>query len=421
VKIAIIGSGIAGLTAAHHLHPEHDITVFEADGHVGGHVHTHDVAIGGHDYRIDSGFIVFNRQTYPNFIELLAGLGVDSQDSDMSFSVSCGASGLEYNGSNLNTLFAQRKNLLRPGFLGMLRDIIRFNREAPKLLRDEGDEIGLGDYLADGGYGRLFRDYYILPMGAAIWSTEPSRMLSFPARFFVRFFLNHGRLSVTDRPVWRVIKDGSRSYVARLIAPFQEKIRLHHPVERIIRHDDHVSVYTRAAGAERFDAVFLACHSDQALDLLADPSPAEREVLTAIPFHPNEAILHTDTRLLPKKRLAWAAWNYMMPEGPGGKLSITYNMNILQGLDAKQTLCVSLNAGERIDPNKVIAGMTYHHPLFTPAGAAAQARHREIDGTHRTYYCGAWWRNGFHEDGLVSALDALHHFRQDFYTSTDMR
>jgi predicted NAD/FAD-binding protein len=338
---------------------------------------------------------------------------VVGQDSDMSFSVSCGLTGLEYNGTSLNALFAQRENLLRPGFWAMLRDILRFNREAPWLLQDEGEEIGLGEYLARGGYGRLFRDYYILPMGAAVWSTDPERMLGFPARFFVRFFQNHGLLSVNDRPTWRAVKGGSRAYVDRLVRPFANRIRLNSPVERILRREDGVVLYTQACGAEAFDAVFLACHSDQALALLAEPTAAEREVLSAIPYQPNEAVLHTDTRLLPKRRLAWAAWNYLMPEGPEGRLSLTYDMNLLQGLDAPETFCVTLNAGERIDPDKVIARMTYHHPLFTPEGTAAQARHREIDGTRRTYYCGAWWRNGFHEDGVVSALDALRHFEED--------
>lgn len=421
MKIAIVGSGISGLTAAHHLHPEHEITLFEAGGHVGGHVHTHDLGLGGRDYRIDTGFIVFNRRTYPNFIELLAELGVEGQDSDMSFSVSCGDAGphpgLEYNGTSLNALFAQRENLLRPGFWGMLRDILRFNREAPGLLLgEEGDEVSLGEYLARGRYGAMFRDYYILPMGAAIWSTDPGRMLGFPARFFVRFFQNHGLLSVSDRPTWRVVKGGSRAYVDRLIRPFADRIRLNSPVERIVRREDGVILYTATGGAEAFDAVFLACHSDQALALLAEPTLAEREVLSAIPYQPNEAVLHTDTRLLPRRRLTWAAWNYLMPEGPGGRLALTYDMNRLQGLDAPETFCVTLNAGERIDPGKIIARMTYHHPLFTPEGAAAQARHREIDGTRRTYYCGAWWRNGFHEDGLVSALDALLHFRQDIHS-----
>jgi len=281
-------------------------------------------------------------------------------------------------------------------------------------LHGDGQEISLADYLDANRDGRLFRDYYILPMGAAIWSTDPAQMLGFPARLFVRFFQNHGLLSVSDRPVWRAVKGGSRAYVERLIAPFRDRVRRLSPVERINRHDGYNTVYTRAAGAERFDAVFLACHSDQALALLADPAPAEHEVLSAIPYQANEAVLHTDTRLLPRRRLAWAAWNYLMPEGPGGRLSLTYDMNILQGLAAPENFCVTLNGSERIDPGKVIARMTYHHPFFTPEGTAAQGRHREIDGTRRTYYCGAWWRNGFHEDGLVSALDALAHFRQDF-------
>jgi predicted NAD/FAD-binding protein len=433
MKIAIIGSGIAGLTAAHHLHPEHEITLFEAGSHVGGHVDTHDVQLGGKHYAVDTGFIVFNHRTYPRFTELLAELDVASQPSDMSFAVSCQRSGLEYNGTSLNALFAQRGNLLKPRFWGMLNDILRFNREAPKLLaqveqadvelgsRELGSaELSLGDYLDQGGYGQHFRDYYILPMGAAIWSTDPTLMLDFSARFFIRFFINHGLLSVTDRPQWRTIKGGSRTYVERLIASFRSQVRLNTPVRRLTRHADYVDLHL-AEGSERFDAVFLACHSDQALALLADPSEAEREVLSAIPYQANVAVLHTDTKLLPKRKLAWAAWNYLMPEGPGGRVCLTYDMNILQDLDVvatspkadPETLCVTLNAGERIDPDKVIASMTYHHPLFTLAGVAAQARQREINGTARTYYCGAWWGNGFHEDGVVSALAALRHLRDD--------
>ncbi len=412
MRIAIVGSGISGLTLAHHLHPEHDITVFEAGGHIGGHVHTHDVMLGDRAYAVDSGFIVFNHRTYPHFTQLLADLDVASQPSDMSFSVSCAASGLEYNGTSVNSLFAQRENLVNPAFWGMLRDILRFNREAPALLHGAGGEIALGDYLERHGYGQRFRDYYILPMGAAIWSTDPARMLNFPARFFVRFFMNHGLLSLDDRPQWRVIRGGSCAYVERLVAPFRDRVRLNTPVRRIFRHDDGVEL-ALDDGTARFDAVFLACHSDEALRLINDPTPAERAVLAAIPYQENEAVLHTDTRLMPKKRLAWAAWNYLMPEGPGGRVCLTYDMNRLQSLDAPETFCVTLNASERIDPDKVIARMTYHHPLFTPEGVAAQARHREIDGTLRTYYCGAWWRNGFHEDGVVSALDALRHFRDD--------
>ena len=415
MRIAIVGSGIAGLGAAHRLHREgHAITLFEAGPHAGGHVHTHDLPLGGRDYHVDSGFIVFNDWTYPNFIALLDELGVASQASDMSFSVSCGITGLEYNGSTLNSLFAQRANLVSPRFWGMLRDILRFNREAPRLLEEPGNEIGLGDFLSAGGYGRLFRDYYILPMGAAIWSTDPARMLAFPARFFVRFFLNHGLLAVKERPQWRVITGGSRVYVDKLIAPFRDRVRLNCPVRRIERRDQGVSLSSAAGGQEDFDALFLACHSDQALALLADPSPAETQVLSAIPYQPNEAVLHTDTRLLPRRPLAWASWNYLMPQGPGGRLALTYNMNILQGLDAPATFCVTLNASERIDPAGILARLTYHHPRFTLEGAAAQARQREINGAHRTYYCGAYWRNGFHEDGLVSALTALAHFRADF-------
>jgi predicted NAD/FAD-binding protein len=413
MKIAIVGSGIAGLTAAHLLHPEHDITVFEADSRVGGHVHTHDVELGGHHYAVDTGFIVHNDRTYPNFVGLMDELGVERQDSDMGFSVSCSRTGLEYNGANLNALFAQRSNLARPAFWRMLGDIMRFNREAPLLLKADGGDLPLGEYLHREGYGVMFRDYYILPMGAAIWSTAPALIQRFPARFFIRFFINHGLLSVSDRPVWRVIKGGSRRYVEALTAPFADHIRLNCPVRRIDRFDDHVELCL-GDGSIHFDAVFLACHSDQALAMIAAPSERETVILSAIPYQDNEAVLHTDTRLLPKRRRAWAAWNYLMPDGPQGRVSLTYNMNILQGLDAPETFCVTLNAAERIDPVKIIARMTYRHPVFTLNGITAQKNHRAIDGTRRTYYCGAWWRNGFHEDGMVSALDAVRHFESDY-------
>ena len=413
MRIAIIGSGIAGLTTAHLLHARHDITVFEAGNHVGGHVHTHDVELAGRQYAVDTGFIVHNGRTYPNFIGLLNELAVQCQDSDMGFSVSCSRSGLEYSGSNLNTLFAQRRNMVRPGFWRMLADILRFNREAPALLEDNGADIPLGEYLQRERYGNLFRDYYILPMGAAIWSTDPALMEQFPARFFIRFFLNHGLLSVNNRPAWRVIRGGSRSYVDRLIAPFVGRIRLNCPVRRIRRLDEQVILGLDDDQAH-FDAVFLACHSDQALTLLESPDARETAVLGAIPYQSNEVVLHTDTRLLPAQRRAWAAWNYLMPNGPQGRVSLTYNMNILQGLDAPETLCVTLNATDAIRPDTIIARSTYYHPLFTPEGVAAQLQHRAIDGIRRTYYCGAWWRYGFHEDGMVSALDAVRHFESDY-------
>jgi len=412
MKIAIIGSGIAGNVAARQLQREHDITVFEAGAHIGGHTHTHDVAIGGQTYAVDTGFIVFNDWTYPNFIELIRDLGVESRPSHMSFSVRCERSGLEYNGTSFDTLFAQRRNLLRPRFWRMLRDILRFNREAPRLLADAGAEtLTLGDYLAGSDFGREFIDYYIIPMGAAIWSADPEMMLGFPARYFVRFFHNHGMLSVDERPEWRVIAGGSRGYVDKLVAPFRERVRLNTPVEWVRRYPTHVTVKARGSEPERFDALFLACHSDQALRLLADPSTSEREVLGAIPYQENEVVLHTDTRLLPRRRRAWAAWNYHVLPEARGRAAVTYNMNILQGLEAPVTFCVTLNRSEAIAPGRVIRRLTYHHPVYTLAGVAAQARQAEINGARRTYYCGAYWRHGFHEDGVVSALAAVEHFR----------
>jgi len=413
MKIAIVGSGIAGNVAAWHLQREHEITVFEAGDHVGGHTHTHEVEQAGKVYSVDTGFIVFNDWTYPNFIQLLDQLGVVSQPSHMSFSVRDEQSGLEYNGTSLNSLFAQRRNLLRPSFWRMIRDILRFNREAPALLTGSDDEISLGDYLASRDYSHEFIRHYIIPMGAAIWSTDPDTMQRFPARFFVRFFQNHGMLSVDTRPTWRVIRGGSARYVEKLTAPFRDRIRTRTPVEWVRRVPGQVLVKARGIEVERYDAVFLACHSDQALRLLADPSPAEREVLGAIPYQENETVLHTDTRLLPVRPLAWAAWNYhVVPDGHG-RVALTYNMNILQTLDAPTPFLVTLNRTDAIDPARVIKRISYQHPLFTPAGVAAQARQQEINGPLRTYYCGAYWRNGFHEDGVVSALQALDHFRMN--------
>ena len=413
MKIAIIGSGVAGNVVARRLHRAHDITVYEAASHIGGHTHTHSVEQAGRRYEVDTGFIVFNDRTYPHFIALLDELGVASQESSMSFSVRNEASGLEYNGTTLNTLFAQRRNLLRPSFLGMIRDILRFNREAPALLAERGSELPLGELLARGRYGRAFVEHYIVPMGASIWSSDPASMLEFPARFFVRFLHNHGMLTVNDRPVWRTIRGGSARYVEKLTAPFRERIRLNTPVEWMRRLPGSVIVKARGSEALRFDAAFLSCHSDQALRLLADPSRVERDVLGAIPYQTNEAVLHTDTRLLPKRRLAWAAWNYHVLPGQAGPVALTYNMNILQRLDAPTPFLVTLNRSEAIDPARVIKRITYHHPLFTPSAVAAQARQRELNGAHRTYYCGAWWSNGFHEDGVVSALHSLAHFEQD--------
>jgi predicted NAD/FAD-binding protein len=413
MKIAIIGSGIAGNVAAYRLHHEHEITVYEAGNHVGGHAHTHNLDLDGRRLAVDTGFIVFNDRTYPNFIALLEELGVASQPCAMSFSVRNDARNLEYNGTTVNSLFAQRRNLLRPSFLGMVRDILRFNRQAPQLLLQGEGELPLGEVLQRHGYSRYFVDHYIIPMGAAIWSTSPGAMFSFPARFFVRFLMNHGMLTVNDRPQWRTIAGGSARYVEKLSAPFRDRIRLRTPVEWIRRQPGSVIVKAAGQESERYDAVFMACHSDQALRLLSDPTHTEREVLGAIPYQRNEAILHTDSRLMPRRRLAWACWNYHSIASHQGPLALTYNMNMLQNLDAKQTLMVTLNRSDMIDPDRIILRTTYQHPVFTTASVAAQTRQRDLNGWHGTYYCGAWWRNGFHEDGVVSAMDALAHFRED--------
>jgi predicted NAD/FAD-binding protein len=413
MKIAVIGTGIAGNVAAWHLCREHQITVFEAGSHAGGHTHTHIVDDGGRPFAVDTGFIVFNERTYPNFIALLDRLGVESQHADMSFGVKCEHTGLEYKGSSLNTLFAQRRNLLRPSFHRMLRDILRFNRESRTLLERGDDALSLGHYLRANRYSAAFTENYIIPMGAAIWSAIPQRMLAFPAAYFVRFFANHGLLDLKNRPQWRVIRGGSRRYVEKLCAPFRRHIRLNTPVTAITRRPTHVEVHSARHGMERFDRVFIACHSDQALALLRDPSPQERAILGAIPYQRNEAVLHTDTSLLPRRRLARAAWNYHRLAGDAAPVALTYNMNLLQSLETSQTFLVTLNHSAAIEPRKVIARVSYDHPVFTPAGVAAQQRQREINGIRGTYYCGAYWRYGFHEDGVVSALDALAHFREN--------
>jgi predicted NAD/FAD-binding protein len=410
MKIAIIGSGISGLACGHYLHRKHEISVLEAAPRIGGHTATADVAMGGRRFAIDTGFIVYNDWTYPNFIALMESLGVATKATEMSFSLSDSSSGLEYAGSNLNTLFAQRRNLLSPSFLGMLKDIMRFNREAERDL--EGGFVAadstLGEYLDSKAYGAAFRDYYLLPMGSAIWSTDLDDMGQFPLHFFLRFFRNHGLLNVVDRPQWRVIEGGSREYLAPLSAPFSDRIRCGVKILHVRRYDDGVELTFESGLTERYDHAVFACHSDQALGLLADPSHQEQQILGAIPYVNNEVVLHTDTRLLPAKRRAWSAWNYQR-RVPGQRATLTYNMNILQGIDSPETFCVTLNDTESINVHKRLGIFNYAHPMFTLEGMKAQERWSEING-QRTWYCGAYWRNGFHEDGVVSAsrvADAL--------------
>ncbi|MCF4996963.1 FAD-dependent oxidoreductase [Pseudomonas syringae] len=405
MKIAIVGSGISGLTCTYLLNRRHDVTVFEASDWVGGHTHTVNVTVDGRDYAVDTGFIVFNDWTYPNFIRLLGQLGVAFKPTEMSFSVTDPQTGLEYNGNNLNSLFAQRSNLFSPGFWGMLKDILRFNKNALRDLAEQriAADTTLDDYLKAGGYGERFILHYIVPMGAAIWSMPMAEMLKFPLEFFVRFFKNHGLLSVSNRPQWRVIEGGSSAYVAPLSASFKDKIRLNCAVSRVDR-DDHGIVIHSPAGIERFDKVVFACHSDQALKLLAAPSRAEQAILGALPYADNEVVLHTDTALLPSRKAAWASWNFRLNGAGHTHAAVTYDMNILQGIRSDTTFCVSLNQSAGISPSKVLAKYTYAHPQFSLEAVAAQKCWAQIDGEQNTHFCGAYWANGFHEDGVVSAL-----------------
>lgn len=406
MKIAIVGSGISGMTAAWLLHAHHDITVFEAGDYVGGHTHTIDVQIDGERHAIDSGFIVFNDRTYPNFLRLMDRLGVASQPAPMSFSVRCDRTGLEYNGTSLNGLFAQRRNLFRPRFLRMLRDILRFNRESLELLADEREDLTVEEYLTTRRYSRSFADQYLLPMGAAIWSCPVETFARFPMRFIVEFYLNHGLLSLRDRPQWRVICGGSKNYVATLTAPFQNRIRLNSPVQNVRRDAEGIVVSVAGQPDERFDHVIFACHSDQALKILGtEATRTERELLSAFPYQPNVAVMHTDESVLPRRRMAWAAWNYhIRRQNDGRSATLTYNMNILQSIRSRHTFCVTLNSEEDIAPEKIIGRWIYHHPVYTAERRRFQQRHAEVINRNHTSFCGAWWGNGFHEDGVNSAI-----------------
>ncbi|MGX5218320.1 NAD(P)/FAD-dependent oxidoreductase [Pseudomonas segetis] len=411
MKIAIIGSGISGLTSAYLLNRKHQITVFEASDWIGGHTHTVEVETAGKRFAIDTGFIVFNDWTYPHFIRLLGQLGVAYKPTQMSFSVSDPVSGTEYNGNSLNSLFAQRSNLISPRFWNMVRDILRFNREVIDDLNNYRihPSMTLGQYLKAGGYCSRFTEHYIVPMGAAIWSMSLQDMLDFPLQFFVRFFKNHGLLSVNNRPQWCVIEGGSSRYIAPLSASFKQHIRLNCPVQRVERDAEGVNIYS-TNGLERFDKVVFACHSDQALALLAQPSAQERQILGALRYADNDVVLHTDTRLLPQRPLAWASWNYRLGGPVEQPAAVTYNMNILQGIQSDTTFCVSLNQSAQIEPSKILGRYSYSHPQYSLDSVGAQSRHEELLGPNHSYFCGAYWANGFHEDGVVSALRVARHF-----------
>jgi len=405
LKIAIVGSGISGLASAHYLSQHHEVTVFEGSDRVGGHTATMDVKLGTRRYAIDTGFIVFNDWTYPNFIALMDELGVTSKPTAMGFSVNDLSTGLEYSGTNLDCLFAQRRNLVSPRFLAMVRDILRFNKESINDLDSEAlsEAETLGDYLQRNGYSEGFKEQYLIAMGSAIWSADCETMMAFPVSFFVRFFKNHGLLSVKNRPQWRVIEGGSREYLRPLCQRFESRIHTNAEVQRIERHASGVNLNLTDGRSFSFDQVVIATHSDQALAMLGDPSVQEQDILGAMPYQSNDVVLHTDIQMLPKNKKTWSSWNYQLGVSTD-RAVVTYNMNILQGIEAPETFCVTLNNTDAINPNLILGRFTYDHPVFSLRGMAAQQRWAEINGTNNTWYCGAYWHNGFHEDGVVSAL-----------------
>jgi predicted NAD/FAD-binding protein len=413
MRIAVIGTGVAGLVAAHRLHRDHELTVYEADDRVGGHTHTVRVDLADETHWIDTGFIVHNDRNYPGLQALFDELGVATQPSRMSFSVSDDAGDFEYSGTPRG-VFGQRSHLANPRFLRMIADLLRFNREAAALARlPLGAGPSLHDFLADGGYSEWFVQRLIVPQAAAVWSADPDQLWSFPASFLASFFANHGMLGLRSRPRWRTVSGGSRRYVEELTRPFADRIRTSAPVRSITRHPDRVELTADGCGSESYDEVVVATHSDQALALLTDPTPLEVEILGAIPYQDNEAVLHTDSSLLPRRRAVRASWNYhlgKLTDGHGERprrTRLTYWMNNLQAIDSDTDFCVTLNRNERIDPERIVEVVNYSHPAFTPDGVAAQQRHGEISGVRRTHYCGAYWGWGFHEDGLVSATRAL--------------
>lgn len=410
--IAVIGTGISGLTAAYLLSKKHRISVYEKSSVIGGHTATVDVDVENTRYAIDTGFIVFNNKTYPNYLALLDEIGVGKQETEMSFSVHNSQTGLEYNGHNLDTLFAQRRNIFRPQFWRLISEILRFNKLCKQAHKDDDfpEHFTLGEFLEKNAFSRYFCEHYILPMGAAIWSSSLAQMEGFEFRFFVNFFHNHGLLNIADRPQWYVIPNGSRSYLKPLCKRFERNIHLNTDIEKITRHNDKVQLHFGDGIAQEFDEVVIACHSDQALALLGDATDNERYILSAMPYSANSVVLHTDISLLPKRKKAWASWNYQLTNERTKPASVTYNMNILQGLTSDHTFCVTLNQKEAIAPEKILREFTYHHPIFSLESLNAQQQRDVICGKQHTHFAGAYWHNGFHEDGVKSAVEVAKRF-----------
>lgn len=405
-RIAVVGAGISGLASAWLLSRRYDVTLFEAGNYLGGHTNTVDVTVDGFTHPVDTGFLVFNERTYPNLIAMFALLGVDSVATEMSFAVSLRKPELEWAGSNLATVFGQKRNLLRPAFWRMLGDILRFNRESTAwLLTHPGDSRSLGEFLDAGGYSREFADWYLLPMAAAIWSCPTGQMRAMPLGPFVRFCNNHGLLQIFDRPAWRTVSGGARSYVRKLAEQLAD-VRVACPVSAVTREAGGLRV-THARGSDHYDQVVMACHSDQSLDILGyTASDAQREVLAAIRYQPNRAVLHTDPALLPRQRSLWSAWNYFAGEGAPGEqpVGVSYLINKLQPLPFSTPVVVTLNPVTEPAPDKILAEFDYAHPVFDAAAIAAQERLPEVQGENGIWLAGAWGSYGFHEDGLKSAL-----------------
>jgi predicted NAD/FAD-binding protein len=407
-KIAIIGSGISGLASAFYLQDKYQVTLFEKNDYLGGHTATKKVVVDEGPFNIDTGFIVFNDWTYPNFNRLLEKLGVESLPTDMGFSVSCDITGLEYSGASLSTLFAQKKRLLSPSHWRLVLDIVAFNKESKKRLDANAidESLTLGDYVKQLNLSKRFVTHYLIPMGAAIWSSGLQQMYEFPALYFLRFFKNHGLLNLTERPQWSVVKGGSRTYVDKILEQSRFEVKTSTPVSKVIRNADSVTIKTET-DEMMFDHVIFACHSDEALKMLESPTKAEEDVLGKLEYQANEVVLHTDTKLLPRLKSTWSSWNYKIRDLNSETATLSYSMNILQRLTCQTQFVVTLNDTASIDPDKILGIYQYSHPVYNRGSLSAQQQRKTINGKHRSWYCGAYWYAGFHEDGIRSALDIV--------------
>lgn len=419
MKIAIIGSGISGLTVAHHLHREHEIRVFEKNTYVGGHSNTIDVNEDDRNIAIDTGFIVLNDWTYPHFEALLKSLNVDIENSEMSFSVKCEDSKFEWCGKGIQGLALNRNNWYRVKSYQILVDFLRFNKLAKKHITQNDSNLTLGEFLQQNNFTNAFSKYYILPMGAAIWSSSTEDIYNYPAHSFLSFFNNHGLLNVKNRPQWKTVVGGSRQYVDKLIQPFSEKIILESAITHVERRNRKAIIHHQHKPSEVFDHVVFACHSDQALALLEQPSSDEKQTLEKIKYQYNEAVLHTDSSLMPSNKQAWSSWNYLLPKQENSNAKVTYYMNRLQPLQTKKDYFVTLNLTDQINPEKIIRTIAYQHPVFDKPAIEAQKNLKRLNGQHNTWFCGAYWRNGFHEDGVWSALTTLEQFNQEASKADD--